>query len=636
VKRIILPLLALAALLATVVPAPARAQDQPPVSLEIQAGYDDDGSYRVGHWFPVTIVAANDGPDVSGALEWRFPGEEGATFRYALDLPRGARKRITLPVVTSETHGSAALSLVAGGAQLLRQPVRLDPIGASEVTVGVLSSDPTLLNSLRAVVQPDGRTTAVTHLDPARLPDSAALLAGLDTLFVHDVATADLSDAQREALALWTRLGGDLIVGGGPGAERTAPGLAALLPVEVGQLRSGIPAGSLAGLAQTGANAGEPPALTASDVTLREGATSLDGAGLLAARDEGAGRVIFAAFDLTALRAWAGEADLWGAIIRAESKMQMGQSFRLRSENILRESLQIEALRLPSTAVLLLLMLVYIVVIGPVNFLLLRRAGRVELAWVTTPLLVVAFLGAAYGASFALRGTSPQISQLTIVQGFEGAERGQSTAFLGVYSPQRRSYELSFDPAVLVTPATFEGFSFRSTPVTGGDVATTVQDLLIDVSSLRTLIVEQQAEVAPAVASTLRVEQQRAVGEIALTGGPALRNVVVVWGDSAQELGELRPGDGAQVDFDLMQSNFPDLLQLPGDGMFNRERVMYSLFGYDRFTPGGPAFQGERGIPERDAFYLVGWADGAGVGTTIDGDGGRQQGETLYIIRLDS
>ncbi len=627
-------LLALAIMLAALAPVAARAQEAPPVSIEIQAGYDSDGQYRVGHWFPVTIVAANDGADLRGTLEWRFPGDSGGVFRYELDLPRGARKRVTLPVVTSESPGSAVVSLQANGAELLRRPVRLDPLTADQLVIGVLSSDASLLNSLRAIRTNNGLSTAVAHFDPARLPDDAALLGGLSVIFIHDVATAELSEPQREALGLWVRGGGELIVGGGPSAERTTPGLDELLPVEVGALRPDVEASSLARLARQ-AQAPAPAPLTASSVTLRAGAEDLDGTGLISARDEGAGRVIFTAFDLAALRAWAGEAALWQALIRQEDRVQIGQSFRLRNENLLRDALQIDALRLPSTGLLLLLMVVYIMVVGPLNFWLLRRANRVELAWVTTPLIVAVFLAASYGASFALRGTSAQLTQLSVVQGFEGAADGQATAFLGIFSPQRRSYDLGFEPTTLVTPGTFEGFEFRAAPVTSTGTATSVPDLLIDVSALRTLMVEQPVTLMPTVTSSLTGDGSRVQGELRLERGPALRDVQIVSGAASQELGDLQPGASAQIDLTRTLQNFPDQITLSADGSINRDRVLYSLFGYDRFAAGGPTFQAGKGIPESGGVYLLGWADGALLGTQIDGSPALQQGETLYVIRLD-
>ncbi len=630
------PLLALLALLcAGLSAAPTRAQEQPPVTVEVRAGYDGEGRFRVGHWFPTTIVVANDGPDTRGLIAWSFAGEGQPSFQYELDLPRGARKAIALPVVSGTDSRSARVAVLANGAELARAPVRLAPINPEEVAIGVISADPSLLNSLGAATVAPNTLTTVIRLDPAMLPDDAAVLAGLDTIIVHDLATADLSEGQRAALALWVQLGGQLIVGGGPRAEQTTPGLAALLPVEVGALRPDVATDGLGVLASRDDLAATLPATTANAVTPRPGARSLDGDGLLTVWERGAGQVVFAAFDLAALRAWDGEADLWVQVLQLTPRMDIGASFRWRSENLLRDALELPALRLPSPGLMLLLMAIYIGVVGPLNFLLLRRLRRVELAWVTTPLLVVGFTAVAYGASFALRGTSAQLTELAIIQSFEGSAGGQTTVFNAVFSPQRRSYRLDFDPAALVTPGTFESFQLQNETVTSDGATTGVRELLIDVSALRTLLVETPANQPPEVSSALQVDPAAGVqGEVRLAGDVTLRDAMVVYGASAQELGDLSPGDAATVDLRANAQNFPDQVTPGASGVINRGQVLNNLFGYDRFTRGGPTFQGEKGIPELDGVYLLGWAPTTTGSTQIDGEVGRGQGETLYIIRL--
>ncbi|NTU84165.1 MAG: hypothetical protein HGA45_33150, partial [Chloroflexales bacterium] len=616
------PQLALLALLcAGLLAAPARAQEPPPVTLEVRAGYDASSHYRVGYWFPVSVVVANDGPDLRGTVEWRFPGDGEASFRYELDLPRGARKGVSLPVVAIDTERAASVTLVAEGAQLARAQIRLDPIDGQQAAIGVISADPALLNSLAAATIANNTATPIVHLDAASLPSDATLLAGLDVIFIHDLVTTNLSGAQRSAIELWARLGGQLVVGGGARAEQTTPGLAQILPVEVGKPRPNISTAALGALAARDDLTNLLPTTTASAVRPRPGAVQLDRDGLLTAWDLGAGRVIFAAFDLAALRTWAGEAALWERVLPIEPRMNMGQSFRWRNENLLRDTLALPALRLPSTGLLLLLMTLYIVVVGPVNFLVLRRLRRVELAWVTTPLLVLAFTAAAYGASFALRGTRPQITQLAIVQSFEGQPQGQSTAFMGVFSPQRRAYRLDFAPEALVTPGTFESFQFENEPVTSDGATTGVRDLLIDVSALRTLMVEAPVATTPTVQSTLQVDTRgRVRGQVRLAGDTTLRDALIVTGASAQRLGDLRPGDQATVDLRADQQNFPDLGSFGEPGLINRYQVLTNLFGYDRFALGGPTFQGEQGIPDADGVYLLGWANTVAIGASIDGD----------------
>lgn len=631
--RLLLALLA--CLCAGLMASPLFAQEQPPLTLEVQAGYDDSGQYRVGYWFPTSILVANEGPDVQGTVEWRFPGDGEAAFRYELDLPRGARKGVSLPIVALDTQRAAIVTLVVNGANAARVQTRLAPIDSQQATVGVISGDPTLLNSLAAATLGNNTTTPVVHLRPTALPDDAALLSGLDIIFVHDLTTADLSAAQREALALWTRMGGQLVVGGGARADQTAPGLAEILPVEVGALRPQTSTAALGALTGRNDLIGSLPTTTASAVILRPGAVRLDRDGLLTAWEVGAGRVIFAAFDLAALRTWAGEAALWERVLPIEPRMDMGYSFRWRSENLLRDTLELPALRLPSTGLLLLLMALYIVVVGPVNFLVLRRLRRVELAWVTTPLLVVVFTAGAYGASYVLRGSSAQITQLAVVQSFEGQRQGLATAFLGIFSPQRRAYRLDFEPEALVTPGTFESFQLRNEPVTSDGATTGMRELLIDVSALRTVMAEATTEATPGVESSLTVDPgQRVQGQVRLTGNTPLRDAMVVTGPSAQPLGDLQPGDEAQVDLPADLQNFPDQLNWGEGEVINHYQVLSNLFSYDRFALGGPTFQGDKGIPERDGVYLIGWADTVALEARIDGDAGSQQGETLHIIRL--
>lgn len=630
------PLLLLFGLLGLLlIPLPASAQPQPPLTIEVQAGYDDAGQYRVGHWFPVAITVANTGGDSLAVIEWRFPGSEAGGFRHLVDLPRGARKRVLLPVVSAEGARRATVVLLVDGVEVARQRVQLEPIAVEQLAVGVISSDPALLNSLRAAQVVPSATTAVAHLNADLLPDDAMQLAGLDTIFIHDLASATLSQAQRDALALWTRLGGQLIVGGGPQAERTVPGLADLLPVELGQLQAGVSADALARLARRPELTASLPALTASAVTPRTDARALDQAGLLIARSEGAGQVIFAAFDLAALRAWAGEASLWEQVMRQAPRAAIGFSFRWRSENLLRDTIQFDALRLPSTGVLMLLMLVYIVVVGPANFLVLRRLRRIELAWVTTPLIVVAFLALAYGASFVLRGTRSQVVQLSVVQGFAETSRGQATAFVGLFSPRRRSYQLDFTADSLVTPGTLEGFQFRPVPVTSNGTTTGMRDLLVDVSALRTVIVERAVDDVPTLTSALRRDGDHVRGEVTLVDGPALRDVQIVAGAAATMIGDLQPGGSAAVDLLTTQITFPNQMLLSADGTFNRNQVLYALFGYDRFSVGGPTFQGGQGHPDPAGIYLIGWAAVPTLVVSVDGKAIEQIGETLYVIRLN-
>jgi hypothetical protein len=150
-------------------------------------------------------------------------------------------------------------------------------------------------------------------------------------------------------------------------------------------------------------------------------------------------------------------------------------------------------------------------------------------------------------------------------------------------------------------------------------------------------MVEAPVDAIPAVQSTLSFDSSGDVrGQVRLTGGAPLRDAIVVVGASAQQLGDLQPGAVAAIDLRANLANFPDQLSLGERGVIDHYRVLNNLFSYDRFALGGPTFQGEKGLPERDGVYLLGWADAVSIEVGLDGDRGRQQGETLYLIRLDA
>ncbi|MEI7768455.1 MAG: hypothetical protein WCI67_00625 [Chloroflexales bacterium] len=634
IRRLLLALLILTAL----APAgAARASQQSPVTLDVLAGYDGNGQYHVAHWFPAQVVVANDGGDLRGTIEWRFPGDTAPSFHYEVDLPRGARKQVLIPVVTNTSANLAELRLLVDGRPLVSRTVRLAPIEMNEIAVGVISGDQTLLNSLASAQLVSGYATVLSRVRPDLLPDDAMLLEGLDVIVVHDLDTATLLSGQRAALDRWVRLGGTLLVSGGPDARRAAGGLADLLPVELGSdLRADVPVDSIERVAGRRGLGDLIQGITANQITPRPGSRAIDKSDLIIEGDVGAGRVIFAAFNIAALRAWPGEPDLWSPVLAVANRMQLGYSFRGRSENLVRDTLQLAALSLPSPAILLLLIVIYIIMIGPVNFLALRRVRRVDLAWVTTPILVAIFLGLAYGASFALRGTRPQVSQLALVQGFEGTSGGQATAFVSVFSPQRRAYTLGFTPAALVSPGTFESFQFGTVPVSLSDGAVTMPDLLVDVSALRTLLVEQPVAAVPEVQSQLSRDAQRFSGTLRNASGETLHNAMIVSGDAMQALGDVGPGVSIAVDLPRNLRTFPDQASALSDGLFNQQRVLSSLFSNDRFAFGGPNFQGQQGLPERDAAYLLAWRDQPAIDVAVNGDGQIQRGMTLYMIRLNT
>jgi hypothetical protein len=612
-------------------PPAVRAQAQSgAVTMTIRAGYD--GSYRAGEWFPVSIELLNTGPDVVGELEWQFPGQRNdPAFRTVVDLPRGAQKRVTMSAFSRSYARSGQVRLFSNDVVIAEAAADLDPIDPDRFLVAVASSDPTLLNALESVRIAGSAGTLVRHVRLEDLPPDVQSLRAVNALFLHDIDTAALSPAQRDTLSLWVSLGGQLVVSGGAGGQRTAAAVADMLPVEVG---SAVTDGAIGAILALGRNPLPSQATQAPLVELRprSGAQPLL-SGLVYQQPYGAGLAAITAFDFALLRGWQSEPEVWDAVLRPVAEFVPGAGARGSNDNLLRAALQLPGLGLPSAGVLLLFLLSYIVILGPINYLVLRRLRRLEWAWISVPLIVLLFAGGLYVAGFGLRGSQSEVNQITVVQSTEGQRRGVATAFIGVFSPRRAIYSIALPPNSLVHDMTdWDEIPGRRAPSITRDSGVELPDVLVDVRSVRTIIAESSIDQPSPVESQLAPSGNELRGEIRNSSAEALDHVLLVRGGSYIDLGTLGPGGSRSVDTASASGNFPWSVSLPEDGIFNRKTLLTALFGgdYTRYAPSGAAPLGETGI------YIVAWSDQPSVPVRVDGREQAQAGHTLYVVKLRS
>ena len=112
---------------------------------------------------------------------------------------------------------------------------------------------------------------------------------------------------------------------------------------------------------------------------------------------------------------------------------------------------ELPALALPPIGGLVLLLFGYIALIGPINYLVLKRIDRREWAWVTMPALIAVFAAGAYAYGSALRGSDVIVNEVAIVRGAPDATEGSAQVYLGVFSPTRGTYQVALPGGALLS-----------------------------------------------------------------------------------------------------------------------------------------------------------------------------------------
>jgi len=652
-------------LLAVQSSAAAAAQDSPSeITLTVTAGYD--GYYKEGaSWVPVFVTVANDGPSIEGEL--RVVTGSGSSNRVVysspVSLPTQSNKRIPLYVyVQGITDRLSVILLDEGDDAVIEADGTLDRLQADALLYGVVSEEPAALDFLENVAG-DRPEAAVALLDLDDLPPVAAAWNALDVLVLTNVDSGRLKSAQREALEGWVSTGGQLVVAGGPGWRQTTAALADLLPVAVtgSESRDDLPALRAFG----GVTFRDPGPYVVSTGRLRDGSLLLyeDDLPLLARRPHGAGAVYFLSLDpnLAPLLDWQGNGRLWSEVAGRVTSLPFWAQGARNSYSAAQALRSLPSLRLPSGLGLSLFLLFYVIVVGPVNYLVLRRLGRREWAWLTIPAIILFFSMMAYLTGFRLRGNTVVLNQMSIAYGHVDGDEMRVNSLLGVYSPRRATYDVVLPEDVLIRPfdRDYGGMAgsgnLRAVSRGSGVV---LDDVRVDVSGLETFVADGYRP-APEVTgqATLRLVGGGAELEVNVqnNGSLALANAGLLFGDNFLALGELRPGATRSSSTRLTGSqasaaasgvapgppgrfaggspffaNYADILGAPDYSsdpeLFPRYQLLESMVTYA--GPGSPTYT------PASAVTLLAWSEQPQFDATLDRADYRLLATTVYFLEI--
>jgi hypothetical protein len=553
---------------------PARAADTRAEEGKVGVGVEDwglGGSLKGGLWSPLYVELKAVGADFDGQLE--VVVEAGTQVEPIFVKP------VTLVKDTPTQHwlyfrspGTSWVSRTGrsefawqlrdqrGRVVFRSQWERPVVLPATDVVVTVFRTADVGACGLGGLTDTESAVKAdVVMVTPATAPDRVVGYQGADVLvWVNPDPTLMASVAQREALVAYVRQGGHLVLAAGSGWQAlTESFLAELLPARpVGTaLVKEVPALEAYGLGQVATK----ETLLAQLTDVRgEVLMECEGRPVIVRGPVGAGWVTLIGFDPTKspfadlapglrLKFWA---TVLGIEVTRRPLEQLGSMARA-SDALIRPLNDFPDFKPINFPFIILFLIGYILLIGPVDYFVLRRMKKLAWTWVTFPSVAVVASVLAFWLLASERVRGLLANSISIVDASSQSEEVVGTTFTTFLSPRQTRYRVTLSSGAVgaVVPREYEvlgaspglGFGRSYCLVSGAGEA--IDELLVRVWDAQTLEASWRAPKPDLPNVDLTRTAKGLTGTVSNSTADALRDVMVLFAGRAIHLGTLRPGE---------------------------------------------------------------------------------------------
>jgi hypothetical protein len=452
------------------VPLQAGAVDVPRDSFRLVVETTDGEGVPYRYTASVPAIPANNSQSV---FTYVRPGSPGASFTVTLQRSDG--------------------SVVQTVENLSRDPSKKEILEPREVLYLTLGSP---LHGLKVAPKPEAAEKAPQAGNPEEdvpLPGFATIenvadmpdrWFGYEAVDVIVITTSrdefveqllDMSKARRDALLDWVRRGGKLVLSVGRNQQSVARWLEKV-PLVDGTLQSKLTRPSLPNL-QLWAGAADQrqknPLRNIEIIRVQPGpnmhglvyedptAGDLEMRPVLWQSSCGLGRVLLVAFDLDAreFTTWDGNGAFWRKMQEeiaprastGDANLAAG-AFTQGGELAVDLKRELESFRevpVISFGWVALFILFYIVLVGPLDYFILKKVfKRLELTWITFPALVLIVSLAAYATAYYVKGDDLRINKIDLVDiDLHGSGQVYGQSWFTLFSPRIQNYTIGLEPA---------------------------------------------------------------------------------------------------------------------------------------------------------------------------------------------
>jgi hypothetical protein len=457
--------------------APAQRNDLPHIQ-QLQLGFDEkpSGWVKLGAWTPAwTTIAAGAAP-FEGSLRITAPDEQGipSIVSQPVSLARGESRVFVSSIRTGTPQPIIEAQLLTKLGEPVATPQLIKP--ATEVlwstkVVAHSAATPGIeqVATLPKFLGADSSDQLVTFVPLSAWP---ADTIGFDAVSVVVLSSEDsvvldaLNSGKINLLRRWVATGGNLVICLGPHWEEAAKAFGDLLPADP----TGTSLVNDVGAIETFAGSGSTPLrqqptvvklqIAAGRNVLQLAATAFTP--LVVRGAYGLGRVTLTGIDPSTppISTWPNRTMIWDKLLdlRGRTHDLIGQVSDTRGALIQATSLELAGqiqqsleifpnVTLISFGLVAFFVSIYLLLIGPIDYLFLRKVvRRMDRTWITFPAIVALTTLSAWAAAYAFKGTQTRVNKLDFVDVDQNSGQVRGASWWTLYSTANRDYDLSLQP----------------------------------------------------------------------------------------------------------------------------------------------------------------------------------------------
>ncbi|NMH71367.1 hypothetical protein HF072_21490 [Bacillus sp. RO3] len=446
----------------------AKAQ----IRISVEEGID--GRVKEGRGFPLKVTVENTGSDFRGDLLFDYAPsyQTGGARALSIDVPGNTTRTYTfsIPGFNDEIRHNANQATIhlfegpweEGNEIKFKGDKRLTPtfVYSNYTTVGLLSDNPDRLKGIKGTNMGGNRIEAIT-LTKENIPEEKTGFQMLDYMIIDQFSMAELNHDQQAALKNWVDSGGVLIIGGAPHVTDTLGSIADIAPIASGEESTLSDTSTFNVRKNIKATFTTLPIFKGSVKPKADVLIEQDGIPLVVKSSQGLGEVWQTAFSLgdPTLNNWEHYDEWFGNLLsKTEPYFLLGQSKGGQSflERIYYEVADINEL-FPTTnfkvSTLVVILVLYLIVLVPVLYFLLRKMDKREHAWWLIPVISIVVSSGIFITGAKDRLSKPHLNQMSILKIEEDRSAHGITAFSSL-SNSGGDYQFVSDKDQLdITPA---------------------------------------------------------------------------------------------------------------------------------------------------------------------------------------